>query len=94
MFDVAVWNHFGLCCQGDQLLASSTWEALGKPEEVTITLGSFAEQTPETEAQTREFLRGAEQVGTDGDQAIRGSGSWVGSRDLGIGRPTKGASCF
>ena len=53
------------------MVESGSWEALGRPEEVTITVGNFAEQSPETEAQTREFLTLAEQ-GSDADEAIRG----------------------
>ena len=49
VFDDAVGNRFlGNSCQGDQLLESGSWEALGRPEQVTITVGNFAEQTPET----------------------------------------------
>ena len=72
VFDDAVGNHFRLGCQGDQLLESGSWEALGRPQQVTITIGNFAEQTPETDAQTREFLTLAEQPGTIADQWMQG----------------------
>ncbi|CAK9060249.1 Ankyrin-1 (ANK-1) (Ankyrin-R) (Erythrocyte ankyrin) [Durusdinium trenchii] len=57
---------------GQNILQIGSWEALGKPKRVTIARGNFAVQSPDTEEQTKEFLKLAGQVGTDADQLIRG----------------------
>ena len=58
--------------QGEKVLQGGSWEALGKPGRVTITLGNFATQNLETEEQTRDFLKLAGQEGAEADQLIRG----------------------
>ncbi|CAK9032968.1 Ankyrin-1 (ANK-1) (Ankyrin-R) (Erythrocyte ankyrin) [Durusdinium trenchii] len=57
---------------GEKVLQGGSWEALGKPGRVTITLGNFATQNLETEEQTRDFLKLAGQEGAEADQLIRG----------------------